>query len=120
VLYRYYKIFATMREWTWSYFAYAQELAFTLVAGGALLLMTIKKQLVPRYYLSYAWLAYLVPPLTGTLQSMPRYIVGILPLVMLYGLFLEKIGKFRLLMLIASVVLLLVNLALFIQGYWVA
>jgi hypothetical protein len=72
-------------------------------------------------YLVFAWGAYVLPTLTGNFSSMPRYILVCFPLFIYVSLLLEKKPRaWRFFYLTISLIFLIINLALFTQGYWVA
>jgi hypothetical protein len=89
------------------------ELAITtiLVVG---LIFAFKK--IKFSYWIYITLAVLLPTLTGTLSSMPRYALLAFPLLPLVARF-NKASRY---IIIAQVLIGAVLLALFIRGYWVA
>lgn len=124
VIYRYLKILWTARPFDLKYFAYAQEFVLSLLALGVLIKASIaswqsraKHFLV---YLLFAWLAYLLPPLTGNFSSMPRYLLVCFPIfIYLARYFTDKPRQF-ILYLTISTIFLIINLILFSQGYWVA
>lgn len=118
VVWRYIKIFLTYTPLDLKFFAILQEGFFTLAAAGMFILAIIKK--IRLSYLLFAALAFILPTTTGTFSSMPRYILVCFPLFMLLALFLSKRRYLMIGYLLASSVLLIVNLILFIQGYWVA
>jgi hypothetical protein len=119
VVYRSFMILMTARPYDWKYFAYAQEfLAGTLGLIGILLAMRVKK-VRPSYSL-FAIAAFLLPTFTGTFSSMARYILVCFPLYFLLTNFVQKRHIFSVLLLSISIILLIINTVLFIQGYWVA
>lgn len=120
VIYRYIKILLTVHPNSWSYFAYAQELFLTLEIGALLTIATIRHKLLNSSYLVFSWFAFLIPPLTGTFQSMPRYVLVIFPIYLLYAqLFVNK-QRWATLIFLLHAILLVVNVLLFFQGKWVA
>lgn len=121
VIYRYLKIFYTVRPFDLKYYAYVQEFILS-VASLVLLIMagwqSFKSktlQILP--YLLFALLAYFLPTLTGNFSSMPRYILACFPIF----IYLAQILKaYKFLYLTISIIFLIINLILFSQGYWVA
>lgn len=72
-------------------------------------------------YAIYLSLGFLIPTLSGSFSSLPRYVVVLFPgflLMAIYFLKLERAMKFILL----SILFLLLGLAtaLFVRGYWIA
>ncbi|HCR81189.1 MAG: hypothetical protein UY13_C0002G0296 [Candidatus Pacebacteria bacterium GW2011_GWB1_47_8] len=117
VIWRYVKILWTARPFDWKYFAYAQEFILSLgVLSG--LLIWFKK--IRPSYLIFSLLAFFLPTVTGTLTSMPRYVLMCFPIFLLLGELFAKKPLWRAFLLTASVILLIINTVLFIQGYWVA
>lgn len=69
-------------------------------------------------YAIYAIVSFLLPTLTGTFSSVPRYVLVLFPLhLVLVKLLPDKLYR---LVLLISAILLGVNLMLFTQGKWVA
>lgn len=117
VLWRYLKILLTYRPFDFKYYAYVQELIATIF-GYLVVLLAAKK--VRWSFTFFSLLALTLPTLTGTLSSMPRYILAALPLFWFISYHLSSGSKVAKMWLIASALLLVVNTLLFIQGYWVA
>jgi hypothetical protein len=120
VLFRYLKIFITPHTWTWSYYAYAQELILTLIFLATLTWLTVKQWKTHLAELLYSWSVVLIPPLTGTLQSMPRYVIAAFPIFLVWTNLRLKHPKMFWCLCAVSTALLVLNIFLFIQGYWVA
>jgi hypothetical protein len=88
------------------------------ILGVILLIISVK-------WIKPAWVffgitAAMLPTLTGTFSSMPRYLLVCFPLFILIALFLQNNERWRWLYYLLSGMLLIVNTMLFIQGYWVA
>jgi hypothetical protein len=83
-----------------------------------LLLTLIAFKRIRISYAIFGFLAYITPTLTGTLSSMPRYVLILFPCFILLG----RIRNFRFQRIwwILSAILLGINTALFIRGYWIA
>lgn len=121
VIYRYLKIFYTVRPFDLKYYAYVQEFILSVLSLIVLFLagwQSFKSktlQILP--YLLFALLAYFLPTLTGNFSSMPRYILACFPIF----IYLAQILKaYKFLYLTISIIFLIINLILFSQGYWVA
>ena len=69
-------------------------------------------------YALFGIFSFFLPTLTGTLSSMPRYVLILFPSFMILGLIKNK--RFQRIFWAASAILLAVNTALFIRGYWIA
>jgi len=118
VYYRYIKILITVRPFDWKYFSYVQDLLLS-TSAFALLAAVYKK--LPKTFLIYSIFCLLIPTLTGTFSSMPRYILVCFPLFFALADLLASSKKiYQYLYLAISLVLLIINTVLFIQGYWVA
>lgn len=125
VVFRYLKIFWTVRPIDWKFYAYAQEFFLSLLALGGLIIaswQTFKKKIKLNWaYLVFAWGSYVLPTMTGNFSSMPRYILVCFPLFIYLAIFLEKKPwAWRFFYLTISLIFLIINLILFTQGYWVA
>ncbi|HEX7017944.1 MAG TPA: hypothetical protein VF209_03500 [Patescibacteria group bacterium] len=117
VVWRYLKILGTYQTWDWRYFAYFQE--FVIGVGGFLALLASFKY-VRFSYAFFSLAVFLVPTLTGTFSSMPRYMLASFAFFLLLSRVLHSRRWLTLIYLLGSLVLLIINTMLFIQGYWVA
>ncbi|MDH5533416.1 MAG: hypothetical protein OEX81_03250 [Candidatus Pacebacteria bacterium] len=116
VVYRYLKILITARPFDLKYFAYVQE----FIAGTiGLLLLFISSKKIKLSHLFFVLGAFFVPTLTGTFSSMPRYILVCWPIFFVIADLLKN-NKIKYLYFSFSLVFLIINTILFIQGYWVA
>jgi hypothetical protein len=117
VIFRYLKIFATADWSQWAFRVAMIELAAFLFGLGVLTFLSIKKRL-PARYLVFSWAALLLPVFSGTLSSMPRYLLPIFPIY----LFLAGIkNSFLKLIIIGAFLLWQAILACwFLRGYFVA
>lgn len=113
VIFRYLKIIATTQDLILIIAIF--ELLFTLAALAALTIAFVR---VNRSWALFSALAILLPTLTGTLASMPRYVLVAFPIYVV----LAQIKSFRIKVIIAAVMSLLLVFftTLFAQGYWVA
>lgn len=91
------------------------ELSSTIFAL-TLLLIGFKK--IKIEWLIFSLIAVLVPTLTGTLASMPRYVLVAFPIFIVLGSI--KSTFLKILILAIFVMLLFVSTILFTQGYWIA
>lgn len=120
VIWRYIKILITARPFDFKYYSYFQDIFLSL---STLLILTIG--LVKRKYkakiseLVFSFMAFFLPPLTGTFSSMPRYVLVCFPIFFLIPQLLKKRWQFYL-YLACSGLLLLLNTVLFMQGNWIA
>lgn len=118
VLWRALKIVITvpmgLRWWS-----YLQELLFTVFAFAVLVMGLKKYYKINRSWIVYSIFALLIPTFTGTLSSMPRYVLVAFPIfVILAQLQLPKFAWY--LLYLTSAIALVLNTILFIQGYWIA
>lgn len=121
VIWRSFKILQTVDHSNWKYFSYLQETVISLLFLGLWGVGAVKRH---KFKLSWGELmfsagAYLLPTLTGTFSSMPRYVLACLPLFVVLTFQLWT-SKSYVMWLIISGFLLVLNTLLFIQGYWVA
>lgn len=119
VVFRYMKILLTVRPIDWKYFAYVQEILITLLVAGVLTWATIKRRYkIKVSELVFSWSAFLLPTVTGTFSSMPRYVLACFPIFFLVPQLVKN--KYAYLgILLVSGFLLCLNTVLFVQGYWV-
>lgn len=116
VVFRSLKILLT-NSFNLKYLAYLQEfLAGTLGLIGIILGAKYSR---PSWML-FALCAFFLPTLTGTFSSMSRYLLVCFPLFIFLTKYLETRPITRLIWIIVSGFLLVLNTLLFIQGYWVA
>lgn len=93
----------------------AFELLATVWALAALVLVFKKVKLE---WLIFSLLIIIVPTLTGTLASMPRYILVAFPIYLVPAYI--KSAKIKIVLVVFSSAILAVALTFFAQGYWVA
>lgn len=118
VFWRYFKMLATVDFLDPIYLTIMLEFLSGLFVPIVIIWGYIKKMRLS--YLCFSALVYILPTLTGSFSSMPRYVLVIFPLFILLGIFLSEKPKLRLLLFIASIILLSIETILFIRGYWVA
>lgn len=120
VVWRYLKILATTHGLIFTNAVF--ELLSTIFALS-LLLIAFKQSFSAKKKIKIEWLVFsliaiLIPTLTGTFVSMPRYILIAFPMYIVLAQL--KNLKIKLLILTVSTILLFVATTLFTQGYWVA
>lgn len=116
VIYRYLKILVSVSPGNIAFFTALQELLAFLSAIFLLWVGYSKK--INISYLLYALIVIVVPSLTGTLSSMPRYILIAFPIYMILGKI--KNTYLKLFLVTVFLILLLINTTLFLRGYWVS
>lgn len=113
VFFRYLKIFQTTNGLTLN--TAVLEFAVTIFAL-VILILSFKK--IKTQWIIFSLIAILTPTLTGTLASMPRYVLVAFPIYIV----LATINKawLKITILVIFVTLQVISLTLFSQGYWVA
>jgi len=128
VFYRY--IFKILPNLNYSYDAVASFAYFPVVFATFLeffvgiIFLVLSVIAFFRLKLSYALylaLGYLIPTLSGSFSSLPRYVLVLFPAFILIANWLEKISKpLRILIFGLLFISLLISTALFVRGYWLA
>lgn len=114
VVIRYIKILTTIPTNTLTFWNATTELFITFLVLSLLLIYWKKIRLS---YLLFSFLSIVLPTLTGTFSSMPRYVLnGFLVVPQLA----KSLGRFFSVVLILMLVFQAIFLSLFIRGYWVA
>lgn len=116
VLIRYLKIFLTVSPKNQIFWISFSEVFFTMIALYTLLVSHLKK--VRFSYLIFSWLSFITPSLTGTLSSMPRYVLVILPIFIMLGMINSR--RTKILLLSFSILLLIIFTYIFTRGQWIA
>lgn len=117
VVYRYLKIFITVNPYNYFFWVAVGEFGAFALGFSVLLWLTLKKK-VSFQYLFFGWVAFLLPTLSGTLSSFPRYLLVNFPVII--GLGMLQNHKIKLAILTVFVLLLGLLTALFGRGYWVS
>lgn len=117
VLWRSIKILLTLEPTTLRYYTSVLEFLAGSLGLIGLILSAFKVRLS---YVIFAVGAFLMPTITGTFSSMPRYILICFPLYMYLALLLEHRPRARAFVLIGCTLLLIINTIIFIQGYWLS
>lgn len=72
-------------------------------------------------YLFFAFFGYILPTIQGSFSSLPRYVLILFPSFIILGLMIKDLPKpLKICLAILSCVLLMIETALFLRGYWVA
>lgn len=114
VVYRYIKIITTVDIFSLQFLNSFVELFFTL--GVLSLIIIFYKKMKPEYFW-YSLVILILPTLTGTFSSMPRYILAIFPIFSVLAKFAKNKVKYVVFMFFA---LQIIFVCLFIRGYWIA
>jgi len=117
VFWRYFKMLVTVDKLTTTYFVVVLEFLSTL----GFLALTIFTAMRRWYsYLIFMALALIAPTLTGTLSSIPRYVLVLFPGFIILAVYAEKYRWLRILYPIIAIPLFIFCLILFTRGYWVS
>ena len=117
VIWRYIKMLATYKPINLKYYAIVQEF-LTSILGIFALIFSFKK--VRLSYWTFGLLCFILPTLTGTFSSMPRYILVCFALFIATSNLIKQNKIAKLLWFTIMPLLQILNLVLFFQGYWVA
>lgn len=117
VVWRYIKILVTYQAWDWSYYTYIQEFMFGIF-GFLGLIAAFKYVRTP--YVLFSLAAFMLPTLTGTFSSLPRYTLVSFALFLLLAKGLHSHRWLLAAYLVISGIVLIINTMLFIQGHWIA
>lgn len=122
VFWRATKILLTARPFDLRYYTYLLEFASGL--WGLLSLVLAWRLKLPRSLILFSALAYLVPTLTGTFSSLPRYLLTMPTAWLSLGLLLEHLhhrsSSLTWLTLACLATLLSLSTMLFLQGHWLS
>jgi Gpi18-like mannosyltransferase len=115
VFYRYAKMLITVPVFSQTYYQVLLELGATVFGIIGLILVFLKLE---KRYFWYTLPAFLLPTLTGTFSSMPRYVLVLFPIF--WALAKIKSLKIKWLIFIIFSLIQIVNIVLFTQGKWVS
>lgn len=113
VIYRYLKIFF-LANFSFEYLIALFE--FLSVFFAIFVLLKNRKKL-DFLYQFFAWFLLILPTLTGTFSSMPRYILIIFPIFIVLG---NMNFKFKIVYILFSFILLTLFTVLFLNGYFIS
>ena len=111
-IYRYYKMLTTVSPAIIQYWVALLEISSLIIGLLASYILFRQKQLS---YSLYVFLGSIIPSFTGTLQSLPRYLLVLFPVY-----FIKFPPKLRLPLLVAGFTLQLVLLTAFLSGKFIA
>jgi Gpi18-like mannosyltransferase len=117
VVWRYFKMALTVDPQSLLFYTVSQEFIISITALLTLLWGFFKSNLEKSYFY-FSFFAYILPTLTGNFSSMPRYVLLLFPIYIILGKIKNQFIK-KLILFIFSL-LLIINTALFLRGYWVA
>lgn len=93
------------------------DLGFTLLF---LMVLILGARKIPSSLWIFSMLAILIPASTGTLTSMPRYLLSSLGVFIIIGQFLEDKPRLKITFWTISLLLQIMFAVRFVNGYWVA
>jgi len=117
VVYRYLNIFFTANSTNLDYWVALLEFGAFILGLGILFILTWRRK-IPKAYLIYSWLAFIIPIFSGTFSSLPRYLLSIFSIFI--GLSLIKNVRIKTGILLFFILLLGVLTAFFTRGYFVS
>lgn len=119
VYYRYSAIFfrALMRWDPWAYVQAIALLEFVMFNAVLILLWVAWKRKYPAFWVYFSAASLILPTLTGTLSSMPRYVLVAFPLFIVLA---QLPITWRRYAFAVCIVLLIMCTYLFTHGYWIA
>ena len=115
-LYRYFKILITVSPHIWEWHIAGLELAVFI--GGCIGVYLLWKYKARLSYVVYVLVSFLVPASSGTFTGLPRYVIVLFPLALLFAFIKNKYLLYAIGLL--SVVLQLILFVYFCRGYFVA
>jgi Gpi18-like mannosyltransferase len=120
VFYRY--IFKVLPNLNYSYFAGTFTTIMEFVVGIMFLIVSVisffKLRLSYSLFLTFG---YVIPTLSGSFSSLPRYVLVLFPAFILFSVWLNKTSK--IILIICYTILfvgLIISLSLFSRGFWLA
>lgn len=115
-LYRYFKILSTVSVslWEWK-IALLEVLSFCLATMGICILWKLKVRLS---YIIYTLVSLFVPASTGTFTGLPRYIIVLFPLFVIFSAIKNRVILIS--VLILSFILQIILFLYFSRGYYIA
>lgn len=117
VLFRYIKIFMTVPFSHYDFWIALLEFSL-LFLGLFLLFWGLLQKKIRISYLLFALLAIIGPTLTGSLSSIPRYVLAAFPLYIFLGMI--KSTRIKIILLIVCSIFLIVLTGYFLQGYFIS
>lgn len=114
VLFRYLKILTSVDIYSLAFFNASMELIFTAIP---LLFLIIFFKKIRFSYWIFVFSSLILPTLTGTLTSMPRYA---LVTFLIFPLMVQFVAKYEKPIFFFLIILQVILVSLFIRGYWVA
>lgn len=117
VLWRYMRIFTTVSPPSFTYGISVFEVV-TFISGILVIWAGLQKRVLTVAYIVYCLAILITPTLTGTLSSLPRYILSAFPLFIVMGNMHNT--KIKVAIVVVFVLGLIIFTAAYLQGYFVA
>jgi len=119
VFYRY--IVKIIPSLTWSYFpvVFTTFLELTLAILFLTVIVFAFRKIKFEYWL-YLTLGYLIPTLSGSFSSLPRYVLVLFPFYLIIAKLMAKSRIAPFAFLVISAILQMVSFSLFARGYWLS
>ena len=120
VFYRY--IFKILPNLSYSYLPVVYTTYLEFIVGLAFLVVSLVGFIKLRLsYAAYLFFGYLIPTLSGSFSSLPRYVIVLFPAFILVATSIEKDSRLSKAVLFTILFILLgIATALFARGYWVS
>lgn len=120
VFYRYF--FKILPNINYSYFPIVFSTYLELLSALAFGLLAIASFFKLRLsYALYALITYLIPSLSGSFSSYPRYVLIIFPVFILSALHISEFNKYlKLVIFVILFLLMTITTSLFMRGYWIS
>ena len=115
LFWRYIKILTTVPISNYQYWISLSELISFVFAG---ICLWKGRKILSKDYQIYSWLSLIIPTLSGTLMSMPRYLITIFPIYIVLASIKNK--PLLLFWQFVSIILLIIATAFFTKGYFIA
>ena len=119
VFWRYLRMIFTVEVGNLIYFNVWLEFLIAILFA-VLIIYALVKNKIRGSYLVFSILAFVLPTLTGTFSSLPRYVLVLFPLFWLMGRLSVKRPGLTKLILFVFTALQAVCIILFTRGYWVS
>lgn len=117
VFWRYFKILTTVNPTQPNYWTIVLEFVSAIVFLITSIYSFIKQRLS---YALFNFMAYIIPTLTGSFVSLPRYVLVCFPSFIILGQIFVKHSKFKWICLSICSLLFIIFTSLFVTGYWVS
>ncbi|MFV1917683.1 MAG: mannosyltransferase family protein [Patescibacteria group bacterium] len=120
VFYRYF--FKILPNLNYNYFPVVFTTFFELITALILTFLSILAFFRLRLsYAVYLLVGFIIPTLSGSFSSLPRYVLTLFPAFLLTAVYLSRLKRnYRIIFTLITVIFLGIATALFARGYWVA